>query len=114
MAIRPCLRCCKGVPETATFCRRCGMSLRDSQSAAGGCEPPPVPNEMPRRGRWPGLILITPLLAAASVLTLFTASIPKPGPGQSWESSPDRNVRVDPADPARLERMREHLIDARQ
>jgi len=82
MATRRCLRCCKLVPETAAFCRRCGLSLGTTgdacagrDAAAGGFEPPPVP-QLCRRGRGSGLGVLTSFLAVAAGLALLTASTP--------------------------------------
>ena len=84
MATRRCLRCCKLVPETAAFCRRCGVSLGTTggactgrAAAATGFEPPPVPQGGRREGRGSGLGVLTSILAVAAGLALLTASTPR-------------------------------------
>ena len=119
MATRSCLRCCKSVPETASFCRRCGLSLHEHH-AVGGFGPPvdldPLPSlaaPAPPRGNWPGVIVVTAVIAVWAVLVLFTASIPRVT-SNPWKC-PASAAREDAADhEARLARVREHLTSTRE
>lgn len=121
MATRACLRCCKLVPESASFCRRCGAALE----AAGTPRPfsvPPAPSrvDLPPRGGWPTLILTTALFALAAVALLFMASIPHPGVHRSpcWLSShePYADTQDAPAEDYEeaLSGVRERLVSAKE
>ena len=120
MATRSCLRCCKLVPETASFCRRCGLSMWD-HGVARGFSPhvssvemsPELPStELPSAGRGPRFIVVA-VLAMWAAVKLFTASIPPATSCYDWGGKPPAELSDDPAvDDARLARVREQLASA--
>src|SRR5215213_8598230 len=84
MATRPCLRCCKLVPDSAAFCRRCGLAL-----GPGAIAVPLRPSGMAadfthhgRRtgGRGPSFTFLPALLVIGTGLAVLTASSHHPRP----------------------------------
>ena len=76
MASRPCLRCCKLVPDSAAFCRRCGLALGAGPAAATAVAESPAAPAAPRRNRrgGPRFCFFPALMLVAAGLGVFSAS----------------------------------------
>src|SRR5215210_863196 len=118
MATVPCLRCCKLVPESAAFCRRCGAALGAGAHHAYTVPSTPLPLAAPPAGsRWPGLVLRSGLFTLVAVVSLFSASS-RLGPSRHdlWPDRTHVDATDEPAtrsdDDAAFARVRERVAAA--